>query len=114
MNTKFLGLRIDNYINWKNHIEEMICKFSGACHAVRFMIHISNINAVKSIYYAYFHSFIKYGIIFWGNSSNSGNILTSQKKIIKIMAGAQPRTSCKSLFKHLRDSYLFHASIFFH
>jgi hypothetical protein len=68
----------------------------------------------KSIYYVYFHSFIKYGIILAGNSSNSGNILTLQKILVKIMAGAQPRTFCRSLFKQLSDSYLFQASIFFH
>ena len=55
----------------------------------------------KSIYCAYFHSVIKYGIIFWGNSFNSGNIFTLQKKIVRIIAGAQPRTAWKSLFKQL-------------
>jgi hypothetical protein len=34
-----------------------------------------------------------------GNLSNSGKIFTSQMKIIRIMAGAQLRTSCISLFK---------------
>jgi hypothetical protein len=34
VNTKFLGLQIDNHINWKNHIEEIIPKLSGACYAV--------------------------------------------------------------------------------
>jgi len=29
-NTTFLGLQIDNHINWKNHIEEMIPKLSRA------------------------------------------------------------------------------------
>jgi len=49
------------------------------------------------------HTFIviKYGIIFWGNSSNSGKIFTLQKKFIRIMGGAQSRTSCRSLFKQL-------------
>jgi len=28
VHTKFLGLQIDNHINWKNHIEEMIPKLS--------------------------------------------------------------------------------------
>ena len=56
MNTKFLGLQIDNHINWKNHIEEMIPKMSEACYCSRSVVHISNINTLKSIYYAYFHS----------------------------------------------------------
>jgi hypothetical protein len=38
---------------------------------------------------------------FGGNSSNSGKIFILQTKIIRIMAGTQPRTSCRSLFKQL-------------
>jgi hypothetical protein len=34
INTKFLGLQIDNHLNWK---------LSRACYAVRFMLHISTI-----------------------------------------------------------------------
>jgi hypothetical protein len=56
---------------------------------------------IQSIYYACFHSIIQYGIIFWGNSTNSVKIFTLQKKIFRIMADAQPRTSCVSLFKQL-------------
>ena len=32
-------------------------------------------------------------------SSNNGKIFTLQKKIVRIMAGALPRTSCSSMFK---------------
>jgi hypothetical protein len=42
MNTKFLGLQIDNHVNWKNHIVELISKLSGACYAIRLMVHMSN------------------------------------------------------------------------
>jgi len=42
---------------------------------------------------------MKYGIIFWGNSSNSKMTFTLQKKVIRIMAGVKPRNSCRSLFK---------------
>ena len=63
------------------------------------MYHISNINTLKSICYVYLHYIIKYGTIFWSNSFNSGKIFTLQTKIIRIMTGAQPRTSCRNLFK---------------
>jgi hypothetical protein len=42
MNTKFLGLQIDNHINWKNYIVELISKLTGACYAIRLMVHMSN------------------------------------------------------------------------
>jgi hypothetical protein len=79
----------------------MIPKLSAVCYAVRSMFHISDINTLKSIYFAYFHSITQYRIIFWGNSSNSRKIFTLQQKIIRIMVGARPGTPCRNLFKKL-------------
>jgi hypothetical protein len=42
----------------------MIPKLSAAWYAITPMVHISNINTLKSIYYVCSHSVIKYGIIF--------------------------------------------------
>jgi len=84
-----------------DHFEQLFPKFSVPCYDIRWTVHISNINTLESVYYAHFHSILKYGFIFWGNSSNSGKIFTLQTKIIKIMDGAQPRPSCISLFKQL-------------
>ena len=88
----------------------MIPKLSEACNAIRSMVHTSNINTLKSIYYACFPSIIKYGIIFGRNSSNSMKIFTSQKQIIRIMAAAQPKTCCRNLFTQRLQ--LFHACIY--
>jgi len=104
VNTKFLGLQIDKHLNWKNHNEQMIPKLRGACYAMTSVVCISNINTFKSVYCACFHSVIKYGIILWGNSSKRGEMFTLQKKIIRIVAGAQHRTSYRSLFKQLETS----------
>ena len=46
-NTKFLGLQIDNHLNWKNYTKQIIPKLHGACYAIRSMVHISNINNQK-------------------------------------------------------------------
>ena len=67
LNTVSLGLQTDNHINWKNDTEETILKLSGANYATRLMVHISNKNTLKSIYYAYFHSITEYGKIVWCN-----------------------------------------------
>jgi hypothetical protein len=44
--TEFLGSEIDNHINLKNHIEQMIPKLSGACYTGRLIAHISNSNTL--------------------------------------------------------------------
>ena len=54
------------------------------------------------IYFAYFHLVIKYGIIFWRNPSEGNKIFLAQKKIVRIMTGSRPKTSCKPLFQSLR------------
>jgi hypothetical protein len=56
--TQFLGLQIDNRLNWKNHIDQLIPKLSGACYAVRSLLHVGNTDTIKSVYFAYFHSFM--------------------------------------------------------
>jgi IS1 family transposase len=99
VNTKFLGMHLDNHLNWKNHTDQIIPKLSTACYTIRQIYHISSNNTLKSIYFTYFHYIVKYGIIFWGDSSNSRKIFTLQKIIIRIMVGAHPRTSCRRLFK---------------
>jgi hypothetical protein len=40
---------------------------------------------------------MKYGIIFWGKSSNSKMIFTFQKRTVRIIAGVKPRTSCRNI-----------------
>ena len=65
------------------------------------LVRISNINTLKSIYYAYFHVVIQYEIFTGDNSSNSGKIFTLHKQIVRIMAGAPHRNSCRGLIKQL-------------
>jgi hypothetical protein len=79
---------LTEYVYWKNHIKQMFLKLSGPCYVIWLMVHISKINTIKSVYYAYALSVMKYEIICWGNSSNGGKIFTLQKKIFGIMAAA--------------------------
>jgi hypothetical protein len=89
LNIKFLGLNIDNHLNW-NNTDQMIPNLSKACHAVRSMFHLGNITPITSVYFAYFHFLMVYRIICWGNLFKSGKIFTLQKKIVTIMVGEKP------------------------
>jgi hypothetical protein len=46
--TKFLGLQIDNHLNWHKHIDQLVPNLNGACYVVGSMLHISNIDTIKS------------------------------------------------------------------
>ena len=100
VNLKFLGIQIDSHLNQKNYTDQIILKLGTACYIVTQMYYTCNNDTLRSIYFAYFHSIASYGIIFCENSSNS-KIFTVQKRIIRIMVGAHPRTSCRQLFKKL-------------
>jgi hypothetical protein len=104
--TKYLGLDIDSHLNWKTHVDQLVLKLSMACYAVRSLSHISNIDTLKLIY---FHSFMKYRIIFWGNSSDSKKVFTLEKDTVRIIVGAESQTLYKDLFKKLQNR--FHVNI---
>jgi hypothetical protein len=63
INTNFLYLQIDNHLNWKNHIDQLVPKLSGACYAVRSVLHSSSHHTIKLFCFAYFHAIMKYGIM---------------------------------------------------
>jgi hypothetical protein len=84
-NATFLGLELDKNINWKNHVEKILPKLSRACYTIRTMYPISSLNTLQMIYFAYFHSILDYGIIFWGNSTESKRVFLAQKRTIRIM-----------------------------
>jgi len=47
---------------------------------LRKLFHILHIDTLQMDYLAYFNSVLKYGIIFWENCTDTGNVLISQKK----------------------------------
>ena len=77
------GLQINNHINWKNCIEEMIPKLTGACYAAKSMVHISNINSVTSVYSTYFHSIITHGL-FWVTLPTVGKFSHYKRKLSEL------------------------------
>jgi hypothetical protein len=92
-NIKFLGININDSMNWSCHVEYIIPKVSSACYIMRRVKHYMTLNTLKTIYYSYFNTVMSYGLFLWGNSL--------QKRIIRIMTNCNNRVSCRSLFRRL-------------
>ena len=56
---------------------------------------------LKTVYFSYFHSVMRYGIIVWGSSAGLLTVFRAQKRAIRILAGLPPRSSCRPHFKAL-------------
>jgi len=116
-NTKFLGIYINDTINWKNHIDHILPKLSIACHAMRIIKPYMFLETLRMVYYSTFHSVISYGLPFWGISPHSKRIFLMQKRIIRIMLGCRRLASCRILFKNLKilplmSQYIFSIMMF--
>ena len=63
---KYLGIRIDNKLNWKAHIGEIALKLirtNAMLYTVRDFV---NARILKAIYLALFELHIHYACIIWG------------------------------------------------
>jgi hypothetical protein len=110
--TKILGLIIDETLSWHHHIEQIAIKLCSACHALRNLKHIVPQSTLRTIYYAYIHSILSYGIIFRGRSSNVNKLLILQKKIVRIVTNSRIRESCREAINNMQIMTLYSQYIF--
>ena len=66
---KYLGIIIDEKLNWGKHIEYICKKVSKACGALAKIRHCASLELQREIYYALFYSYVRYGISIWGNAN---------------------------------------------
>jgi hypothetical protein len=66
----------------KTHIELIKPnKRSNACYAITSMYSFSDNTKLKIIYFAYFHSIMEYGTIFWASTSDSLEVFSCKRKL---------------------------------
>ena len=94
----------DRNLSWKPHIDYISGKISKACGALSKIRHSVDIDTLKTVYYALVHSYLRYGIIAWGNASE--NILkplhSLLNRVVRIMTFAPFRIDTKPIFDFLK------------
>lgn len=97
--TRFLGLSLDENLNWAAHCESLTKKLNCSCYLVRNLKSVLSVECLLSFYYSEVHSRISYGIVFWGLSVSAQIVFLAQKRILRCIAGVGSRESCRPLFK---------------
>lgn len=100
--TKFLGITIDKFCNWKAHVNSLCSKLDRFVYVLYRLRQIATKEAALSAYHGYVSSCLRYGIILWGFSVDAERAFLVQKKCIRSLTGADFLDSCKPLFKKLK------------
>ena len=94
----FLGIVINEHVNWNSHITHISKKISksiGIMNRIKFYVPRS---CLKNIYLSLIHSHLNYGILLWGFKLNKLRIL--QKKAVRILSHSHYLAHCEPLFKN--------------
>jgi len=100
--TKMLGVAIDCKLQWGSQVDNLCSNLRSACYGLRFLSGQCGLATLMSLYYANFHSRLKYGIMCWGNSSQIHRVFILQKFAVRIICRLQRRETCRVAFRQNR------------
>ena len=100
---KFLGVVIDNKLNWSEHTKLVTQKISKGIGVIIKARKYFNHETLLSLYNTMILPFLSYCVHIWGAASavHLQRIYILQKKIVRIICGVAPRTHSRPLFDRL-------------
>ena len=101
--TKFLGIIIDNKLNWKNHISYITGKVSRGVGMIINARNYSNRDGLRCLYYSFVYPYFTYCNHIWGCTykSNLRELVVLQNKVLHIILHVKSRSSAEPLYKEL-------------
>jgi len=98
----FLGLTLDKHLSWKPHINKIVNKLSRTNFILSKLKNFLPINILRLMYFSLFQCHLNFGILNWGHTITSSDILTKlQKRSIRIITNSPYRCHTTPLFKAL-------------
>ena len=87
---KYLGVWLDNKLTWKPHVDHICNKLSKVCGIFSKLRYSTNMNLLKSVYYALVASHLQYCNLVWGGATDSiiDPLKKIQNRIIRILSFA--------------------------
>lgn len=102
--TKFLGMIIDDQLNWHDHIQLTKTKLSSSMFILNQAKHYLSKKYLLTLYYSLVYPYITYGLTLWGGTHKAytKKIFILQKKAIRVINKAKYNDHTHRLFKDLK------------
>ena len=97
----FLGITLDENLNWNEHINQISLKLSRNIGLLGKLKHFLPGYILKILYNSLILPHLTYGIMAWGNSKNSPRLFRLQKKAIRVITNSKFNDHTEPLFKGL-------------
>ena len=101
---KFLGIMLDNKLNWHSHINYISNKISKSVAILRLLKYIFPKNILKTLYLTLVYPYIIYCNIIWGSASKTAlrPLILLQKKCLRVICKANYLDHTDPLFSETK------------
>ena len=120
-NVKYLGMLIDDGLNWEPHIKQLSRQISKSSAIIYRLHNFVDTETLKLLYYSLIYSRVPYGIILWGTAiyTRQKEIVLRLNNIVRIMTWSRKFDHVSILYKQLKllkleDIYKLELSKFMH
>ena len=100
--TKFLGVYLDEDLNWKFHANQVHIKLQNNKQLLNLAKNVLDVNILIKIYYAHVYSHLSYGLMVWGsmlNRSAIDDLFKMQKACIHLVIKKKKNAATDILFR---------------
>ena len=98
----YLGVLIDKNLTWKPHIAAISTKIARSSWVLARLKRYVNHKTLLTVYHSMIFPYLQYCITTWGSCSHSNltPLVSLQKRIIRVISGADYRAHSKPLFSN--------------
>ena len=101
---KYLGILIDDKLNWKHQVKQICSKIARGSWALYHIKNYVDKQTMKMVYYSLVYSHLQYCINSWVSASETTlhPLKIIQKRSIRIITGSKYRAQAEPLFHQLK------------
>ena len=97
---KYLGVVLDDKLNWRAHLKSLKSKLSRSCFVMSKLRYYLDTDTLKMVYYSLFYPHIQYCISAWGGAADCHlkPIVCMQKRVVRYVCRVPALTPTNPLF----------------